>query len=102
MAVRAAELAAAVEGAQRPTLYKVLGDSKRVREWLGSGVLLGSKDAADIIGVDRPRMWRMEEKGRIKRVAEIAAGPLFLRSDVERLRDELGAERAARSARNGA
>lgn len=102
MAVKAADLNGAIEGASRSVLFKALSSSERVREWLGSGVLLGSKDAADILGVDRPRVWRMEEKGRIKRVGEIAASPLFLREDVERLAGELEAERAERSARAAA
>jgi hypothetical protein len=93
----AADIAEALRAARKRDLNRFLESDPRVREWLGSGVLLSTKEAADLLEVERARVWRWTQAGRITAVAHTAASPLYLRCDVERLKRE-NDDRAARKA----
>lgn len=85
----------ALEGLKRRDLIAFLESDPRVREWLAGddpdaadgGALLGTKAAAELLGVERNRLWRWEKSGRIRRVATTSATPLYLRVELEALRD---------------
>jgi hypothetical protein len=94
----------ALAGLKRRDLIRFLETDRRVREWLASGALMSTQEVAEYVGVERPRIWRWEKAGRIERVAETGATPLFLRVDVEPLREEhqkLQADRADRDGDSG-
>ena len=109
----------ALEGLRKRDLISFLESDPRVREWLagpdrdlhgdgevtpgamiaGNGALLTSKEAAGELGVERSRIWRWENAGRIARAQSTNATPLYMRADVMKLKAELDeAERAKREA----
>lgn len=84
-------------------------DATGLRRWLGGqdpsvegdGATMTQAEAAAFLDVERQRVWRWERKGKIGRVATKNSGPLYLRVDVEALRDSgvLGQRRSRGSAR---
>lgn len=61
--------------------------------------LVGLMDAAQMLGVPKPRVYRLEEQGRMPEpVAKLSSGPVYLRSEVQALADQLHEERAERLA----
>jgi predicted DNA-binding transcriptional regulator AlpA len=86
-------------------LVRFLETDPRVRAWLAggdplaeaAGALISTKDAAELLGVERPRIWRWEKAGRLERVSTTRATPLFFRHEVEQLKRELDAERERRA-----
>lgn len=94
MPSKRAEAAEAALGAlTQRQLNELLDTFAGVRTWLGgqdpqdpgAGALLTSKEAGEILDVERQRLWRWEKGGKIARVATNGAGPLFMRVDVEEL-----------------
>lgn len=66
-----------------------------------AGILVGTAEAAAILGVERPRIGRWRASGGDKLpepVAELAAGPVWLRSEIEALRESTEARRKPRKA----
>lgn len=62
--------------------------------------LLGVTEAAEILGVRKPHLYRLRDQGRLPEpVITLMAGQIFLRSDIEVLAAELADERANRGAR---
>jgi excisionase family DNA binding protein len=74
----------ALAGLRKRDLHRFLESDKRVRAWLGEQ-LLGTKQAAEVLGVERSRIWRWEQQGKIEAVRDAGATKLYLRSDLERL-----------------
>lgn len=59
--------------------------------------VVGVTAAAEILGVNKPRIYKLDTQGRMPQPAIVADnGPLYRRQEVERLRDELVVERAER------
>lgn len=59
--------------------------------------VVGVTAAAEILGVNKPRIYKLDAQGRMPKPAlSPDNGPLYRRSEVERLRDELVVERAER------
>lgn len=59
--------------------------------------LVGTMEAAELLGVAKTRISRFRERGRMPDpIVELAAGPVFLRSEVSRFAGELEAERRSR------
>jgi hypothetical protein len=89
------ELAERLEALGQDELNGLLNTLPGVREWLsggdpqaiGSGAVLTTKEAGELVGVERQRLWRWEKQDKIRRVATTSHGPLFLRTDVEAQRD---------------
>jgi hypothetical protein len=91
-------------------LVEFLEGDERVRDWLAGpraedgslvadgGALLGTKAAAEFLGVERQRLWRWERAGRIKPVSKTGATPLYARADLLPIKAELDAEREAEAA----
>jgi hypothetical protein len=51
--------------------------------------LVGTAEAAEILGVERPRIGRWKKSGVLPEpVAEVAAGPIWYRSQIEGVREE--------------
>lgn len=70
------------------------------------GQLVGKKEAAEILGVQKMTLHRWCQPGSgtqgpeqtyMVPPARIEAGPVWVRSDVERFRDEIGRQRAPAS-----
>lgn len=62
-------------------------------------LLLGTMEAAEVLGVAKTRISRFREYGRMPEpVVELGSGPVFLRSEVEAFAVELREERARREA----
>lgn len=74
----------ALAGLRKRDLRKFLESDKRVREWLGEQ-LLGTKQAAEVLGVERARIWRWEQRGKLTPVRDAGATKIYLRADLERL-----------------
>lgn len=56
--------------------------------------LVGVREAAEILGVERPRINRWRGSGVMPEpIQELACGPIWLQQDVEDLRDRKAAER---------
>lgn len=57
--------------------------------------LVGTAEAAEMLGVERPRIGRWINKGGVlpRPVARVGATPLWHRSDIEALRDDVQARR---------
>jgi hypothetical protein len=89
------ELAERLEALGQEELNGLLNTLPGVRNWLsggdpqavGAGAVLTSKEAGELVFVERQRLWRWEKQGKIARVATTSHGPLFLRVDVEAQRD---------------
>lgn len=64
--------------------------------------VVGVKAAAEILGVNKPRVGVLREQGRISPLVVADNGPLYRRSDVEKLAKALEAERAERLAKREA
>jgi hypothetical protein len=80
-------------GELRPKLAK--GD-----RWRGKLDLVGTAEAAQILRVERPRIGRWRRAGIIPEpVAQIAAGPVWFRSQIEAVVDERSRRRRNRGAR---
>lgn len=62
-----------------------------------SGDLVGSREAAEILGVERTRIARYKRMGWMPEpVADLRATPVWLRSEVVALRDRLREEHASK------
>lgn len=60
----------------------------------GPGELVGSVEAAEILGVERTRIARYQREGKMPpKVAQLRSGPVFLRKDVEQMAEERKARR---------
>jgi hypothetical protein len=105
----------ALEGLRKRDLIAFLERDERVREWLAGpernddghpvpdgGALLGTKAAAEFLGVERNRLWRWEKSGRLTRALTTSATPLYLRAELEALRAELDEQARARAEREAA
>jgi len=89
----------ALTGLRKRDLHRFLESDPRVREWLAEQ-LLSTKEAAEVIGVERPRIWRWEKAHRLSRVATTGATPVYLRVDCEHARDDEALRVAGREARH--
>jgi hypothetical protein len=81
-------------------------DQQGVRQWLaggddpkikGASPLLNATEAAAVAGVERQRIYRWEEQGRLARVATAAGGGLYYRGHVLAVKaeeDERGTRRS--------
>lgn len=59
--------------------------------------LLGVTEAAEILGVRKPHLYRLRDQGRLPEpVMTLMAGQIFLEEDIRKLAAELAAERSAR------
>lgn len=92
------------------TLMKILGPGQkiplpvvaRVREYVEScpvlPEILGVTEAAQLLGVRKPHLYRLRDQERLPApAAEIMAGQIFVKEDLVPLAQELEAERAARA-----
>lgn len=62
-----------------------------------AGLLVGTAEAAALLGVERPRIGRYRKQGKMPpSVAELAAGPVWLRTDVEEMRHGIDERRKPR------
>lgn len=62
------------------------------------GVLVGTAEAAAMLGVERPRIGRWLAMGKLPPpVAELRAGPVWLREDIESKREDVESRRKPRS-----
>jgi hypothetical protein len=62
-----------------------------------SGLFVGTAEAAAMLGVERPRIGKWRALGRMPEpITELAAGPFWLRSQVEALREGTEARRKPR------
>jgi hypothetical protein len=64
------------------------------------GLLVGTAEAAAILGVERPRIgrWRALDNGKLPEpVAQLASGPVWLRSQIEALRGSTTARKRRRA-----
>jgi hypothetical protein len=73
----------ALRALRKRDLEKLLESDERVRTWLGSGALLSTKQAAEFMGVERTRVWRYEEAGKIRSVADLGATKVYLKPELE-------------------
>ncbi len=89
------DIANALVGTRKRDLIAWLESDPRVRDWLGNGALLGTKEAAEYVGVERVRMWRWEQTGKITPVVKLSATPLFLKADLNVLKRERAAKAKA-------
>jgi hypothetical protein len=61
---------------------------------LAEDPLVGSKEAAELLGVERPRIGRLQRQGVMPEpLFELAAGPVWLRSQVESVREHIEGRR---------
>lgn len=86
----------ALKGLRKRDLIRFLESDPRVREWLAEQ-LLSTKEAAAVLGVERPRLWRWEKAGRLVPIGRTGATPIYLRCDVEDVRDSEAAKAAGRN-----
>lgn len=57
--------------------------------------LVGRKRAAEILGTTPPHISRLIDSGRMPEPVEVEGGhPVYLKSEIEALRDELAKEKA--------
>lgn len=62
--------------------------------------LVGVAEAADLLGVRKPRIYRLADQGRMPEpLVELAGGPVYLREEVSALAATLQEEREGREAR---
>jgi hypothetical protein len=61
---------------------------------LAEDPLVGSKEAAELLGVERPRIGRLQRQGVMPEpLFELAAGPVWLQSQVESVREHIEGRR---------
>lgn len=87
-----------LKGVRKRDLRAFLDTDKRVREWLASGAVLSTKQAAEELGVERTRLWKWEQAGKVTRVYDAGATPLYMRYDLEQLVREDPPQRRRRRA----
>lgn len=76
---------------------KLARQHRRQLDRLGPEAFVGTRDAADIIGISHPNLNRdFVKTGRLKVAARVQAGAIYLRSECEAIREELDAERKAK------
>jgi excisionase family DNA binding protein len=95
---KSADVSKMLSGVGKRELVKFLQEDPRVRDWLGSGVLMSTSEAAELLEVERGRVWRWVNMDRIQSVAITGATPLFLRADVLALKRELAAGKSKAAA----
>ena len=67
-----------------------------------AGELVGAKEAAEILGVERTRIARYQREGKMPpKVEQLGSGPVFLRKEVEKMAKDRNARRAERAKVNG-
>lgn len=89
------------QGIRKRDLHRALNTDERVREWLASGAVVGVKQAAELLGVERGRIWRWKKDGKITPLFDAGATELYMRADLEQLLRDDPPQRRHRRA-NGA
>ena len=64
--------------------------------------LLGVTEAAEVLGIRKPHVYRMVDQGRLSAALALKGGQVFLGAPTRTLAAELEAERAGRTARREA
>lgn len=73
---------------RRPSTTDVIASA------LADDPLVGSKEAAELLGVERPRIGRLQRQGVMPEpLFELAAGPVWLQSQVESVREHIEGRR---------
>jgi hypothetical protein len=78
----------AFQGIRKRDLIRALETDPRVREWLRDGAMMGVKQAAEFCGVERSRIWRWQQQGKIVPLFDSGATEVYMRADLERLMRE--------------
>lgn len=98
-------VASAIEDSRRRKLNREMAAKNIIRSVSGYladsyPTLVGVGEAAEMLGLPKPRIARLREQGRMPEpIQELAAGPVWLRSEVKLLAEELAEERRTREAR---
>lgn len=79
------KIAELLKGVRKRDLLRWLQTDKRVREWIAGGALVSTKQAAEVLGVERSRIWRWEKAGKLHKAYDAGATPLYWRHELEAL-----------------
>lgn len=90
-AEKAKEIAGAARRGRR-ALTKLESDT-------GESALVGIAEAAEFLGVGKPKIWRLIEQDEMPEpVAKLTCGQVWIREELRPLRDKLAAARRERAA----